>query len=556
MLSVAMLLIGCQEGADTTEKFEAANSGVEGKVEFGSSTQSAPAPEPKKKAAGGSGTVSRSARSGSEADNLQIIRGDSSGSAPAEARAPKKQPTPHEERGQPTGEQYTDHGVRRMTSTAADPLSTFAVDVDTGSYTVSRRKLESGTLPPAAAVRVEEFVNYFDYGYSEPDSGPFAVDLEAAPSPFSTEANTYLMRVGVQGKHIDRSERKPVHLTYLVDVSGSMSNPDKLGLAKRSLRVLTNHLREGDTVALATYAGRTAKILEPTGVEHRERILSALETLKAGGSTAMNSGLEQAYELAMKNYEPDHVNRVVVLSDGDANVGPSSHEEILDRIQHFVDEGVTLSTIGFGMGNYQDTTMEQLANNGNGNYYYVDSMDEARKIFGRQVNGTLQTIAKDVKIQVEFDERAVSQYRLVGYENRHVADEDFRNEQVDAGEIGAGHTVTAFYEVQVEDPSAASLATVRIRNKPPKGTEAREQTFALTERHMRDHLNDASAGFRFGASVTAFAEILRDSPYAEQVSLDLVEEVASSSAGDSTERQEFLRLVRKAQSLTSRKRGR
>jgi Ca-activated chloride channel family protein len=335
-----------------------------------------------------------------------------------------------------------------------------------------------------------------------------------------------------------------------------MSNPDKLGLAKRSLRVLTNNLREGDTVALATYAGRVAKVLEPTGVEHRERILSALDNLEAGGSTAMNSGLEVAYELAMENFRRDHVNRVVVLSDGDANVGPASHEQILDRIQHFVDEGVSLSTIGFGMGNYQDTMMEQLANNGNGNYYYVDSMDEAQRIFGRQVDGTLQTIAKDVKIQVEFDEKAVSKYRLVGYENRHVADEDFRNENVDAGEIGAGHTVTAFYEIRVEDQAALTEdgVTVRVRHKPPQGVEAREQAFALDKRHLHGHLNQASQGFRFGASVTAFAEILRDSPYAEHVSLDLVEEVASSSAGEAAERREFLRLVRKAQNLSARRR--
>jgi len=451
-------------------------------------------------------------------------------------------------------EQYTDHGVNRMTSVAHDPLSTFAVDVDTGSYTVSRRKLQSGTLPPAAAVRVEEFVNYFDYDYPQPDAGPFAVDLEAAPSPFTRDSYRYLMRVGVQGKTLDRRDRKPVHLTYLVDVSGSMSSPDKLGLAKRSLRVLTNNLREGDTVALATYAGRTAKILEPTGVEHRERILSALEKLESGGSTAMNSGLEQAYELAMHNYRPDHVNRVVVLSDGDANVGPSSHEEILERIQHFVDEGVTLSTIGFGMGNYQDTMMEQLANNGNGNYYYVDSIQEARRIFGRQVDGTLQTIAKDVKIQVEFDEEVVSEYRLVGYENRDVADEDFRNERVDAGEIGAGHTVTAFYEIQVPRPSSFDRdgVTVRVRHKPPKGTEAREQAFRLDPADLHtgeDGLSDASPDFRFGASVAAFAEILRGSPYAEHVSLDLVEEVAASSAGDREERREFLRLVRTARTM-------
>ncbi|MGM0558853.1 MAG: vWA domain-containing protein [Myxococcota bacterium] len=444
-------------------------------------------------------------------------------------------------------ESYKDYGVNEMTETAKDHLSTFAVDVDTGSYTIARRKLESGDKPPASSVRVEEFVNYFRYNYPEPKSGPFAVHLEAAPSPFHPDPKRKLMRVGVQGKRVDTGARKPVHLTFLVDVSGSMRRPDKLGLAKKSLQVLTNNLREGDTVALATYAGRTAKILDPTGIEQRGRILNAINSLTAGGSTAMNSGLELAYKLALKDYKKDHINRVIVLSDGDANVGPNSHSEILKRIRHFVDEGVTLSTIGFGMGNYNDTMMEQLANKGNGNYYYIDSMDEARKVFGEQVDGTLQVIAKDVKIQVDFNEDAVAAYRLVGYENRDIADKDFRNDKVDAGEIGAGHTVTALYELILKDSDADRLATVRVRHKKPDEATASEQAFEFVRSELEDDLQKASDDFQFAAAVAGFAELLRDSKYAKQLSYELVEEIAEgASRSDQADRQEFIALVRTA----------
>jgi Ca-activated chloride channel family protein len=447
-------------------------------------------------------------------------------------------------------EDYKNYGVNEMTSTAEDNKSTFSIDVDTGSYTISRRKLQSGQIPPASSVRVEEFVNYFRYDYPDPDSGPFAVHMEGAPSPFDSAGERQLLRIGVQGDRISRTERKPVHLTFLVDVSGSMSSPDKLGLAKESLQVLTNNLREGDTVAIATYAGRVAEILPPTGIENRGRILTALDSLKSGGSTAMNSGLELAYKLALKDYKKDHVNRVIVLSDGDANVGPSGHAQILKRIRHFVDEGVTLSTIGFGMGNYKDTMMEQLANKGNGNYYYIDSMDEARKVFGEQVDGTLQVIAKDVKIQVEFDEDKVASYRLIGYENRDIADKDFRNDAVDAGEIGAGHTVTALYELQIKDGADGKLGTVRVRHKKPQGAKASEQAFQLTSGDMRADLREASRDFQFAVAVAGFAEVLRNSPYAEQISLALVEELAQGATQrGQADRQEFIDLVRKAKGI-------
>ena len=447
-------------------------------------------------------------------------------------------------------EQYEHHGFNEFKDPSDDALSTFAADVDTGSYTISRRKLNSGQMPPPASVRVEEFVNYFGYDYPEPESGPFAVHTEAAPSPFASKKDRYLMRVGVQGKEISRAERKPVHLTFLVDVSGSMSSRDKLGLAKESLKLLTRQLKEGDTVALATYAGRTAKILEPTGVAHRERILSALDRLKAGGSTAMNSGLQLAYNMAMESFHPEHVNRVVVVSDGDANVGPDSHGAILETIQRYVDKGVRLSTIGFGTGNYRDTMMEQLANNGNGNYFYIDGMDEARRIFAKQINGTLQIIAKDVKLQVEFHDEAVERYRLIGYENRNVKDENFRNESVDAGEIGAGHTVTALYEVEVDARTTRPLATVRVRHKTPRGEEGHEQSFPYRTDQLHRSLDEAPRDFQFAAAVGGFAELLRHSPYAKNLSYELVEEVAASSTEGKETREEFVDLVRKAKRLS------
>jgi Ca-activated chloride channel family protein len=439
--------------------------------------------------------------------------------------------------------------IHEMVETAADAKSTFAVDVDTGSYTLARQKIESGGLPSASSVRVEEFVNYFDYDYPDPETGPFGVHMEAAPSPFATDDETRLLRVGVQGKRLTRRTRKPAHLTFLIDVSGSMGDDDKLPLVKRALRVLTQNLDERDTVAIGTYAGSVEKVLAPT--RDRERILSAIDHLEASGSTAMGSGLKMAYRLAMENHDPDHVNRVVVLSDGDANVGARSHDAILKQIRAYVEQNIRLSALGFGTGNYRDTMMEQLADEGNGNYYYIDSFDEAKRVLGEQLDGTLQVIAKDVKLQVEFEEANVPRYRLIGYENRDVADRNFRNEQVDAGEIGAGHTVTALYEIEVAPEAEGRLATVRVRHKPPKGDDAEEQAFAFEASQLESRLSAASEDFRFATAVAGFAELLRDSPYAEDVSWTLIEEMASATAGRDERRRDFVDLVKRASAIES-----
>ncbi len=443
-------------------------------------------------------------------------------------------------------EGYKDYGVNPLTKTVDDKFSTFSIDVDTASYTISRKKLNAGIIPPPSSVRVEEFVNYFKYDYPSPEEGAFSVHLEGAPSPFVAKGGDYIVRVGVQGKRLKTSERKPVHLTFLVDVSGSMGAPDKLPMAQRALQILLSNLKKGDTIALSTYAGHTAEILPPTGVENKKKIANAINNLRSGGGTGMSSGMESAYKSAMKNFQAKHVNRVIILSDGDANIGPKSHKEILSRIKHFADEGVTLSTIGLGMGNYKDTMMEQLANKGNGNYYYIDSAREAKKIFGEQLNGTLQVIAKDVKIQVEFDPKKVESYRLIGYENREIADEDFRNDRVDAGEIGAGHSVTALYALKLSKGASGKLATVRIRAKKPDGHKASELAFDLLRSSIRDNLADASKDFQFQMGVVEFAEVLRKSPYAEGITLALIQEVIAPALAGREDRVEFASLVKKA----------
>ncbi len=449
-----------------------------------------------------------------------------------------------------SGEGYSDHGVNPFVTAAEDRLSTFAVDVDTASYTLARRKLLEGALPPREAVRVEEFLNYFRYTYPAPtqEDGPLAVHLDAAPSPYTP--GRHLLRVGVQGRRLSVSERKAAHLTFLVDVSGSMQSPDRLPLAKRALRMLVDNLRDGDTVALVTYAGNVRRVLPPTGMEHKARIHAAIEELSAGGSTAMASGIELAYQEAMKTLDGGALSRVVILSDGDANVGTTSHAEILKTIRGHVKEGITVTTVGFGMGNYQDTMMEQLADQGNGNHYYVDSLMAARRIFQEQLGGTLEVIAQDVKLQVEFDPAQVARYRLVGYENRDIADRDFRDDRVDAGELGSGHTVTALYEVELKPGAGEGLATVRVRAKRPRGESATERAWRFPAGALARTLNAASADLRFATAVMGAAELLRRSPHADRWSFESVRELArAATPAGNAEREEFLALLEKARPL-------
>ncbi|MHA7630790.1 vWA domain-containing protein [Corallococcus sp. M7] len=447
------------------------------------------------------------------------------------------------------GNVFETYKAHAFTETAKDNLSTFAADVDTASYSMARRYLQNGQLPPTNAVRVEEFVNYFKYRYTPPEEGAFTVHLEGAPSPFN--ARRQFVRVGVQGKVVSRSQRKPAHLVFLVDTSGSMASSDKLPLAIESIKVAVKNLNENDTVALVTYAGSTRDVLAPTPATDVKKIHAALDTLVAGGGTAMGSGMETAYKHAVKKAAGGVVSRVVVLTDGDANIGPNlSPKAMLASIEKYVAEGVTLTTVGFGMGNYHDSLMEQLADKGNGNSFYVDSMKEARKVFETQLTGTLEVIAKDVKFQVEFNPKAVSRYRLMGYENRDIADKDFRDDKVDAGEIGAGHTVTALYEVELTG-EAQDLATVRIRAKAPNGTEAKEQSFPLTRANLKPSMDAASNDFRFAVAVVATADILRAAPAAEGWSLATTQKLAEGAVAGDSDRTEFVRLIGQARALTT-----
>ncbi len=444
-------------------------------------------------------------------------------------------------------ESYTDYGKNPMVHTAEDRLSTFAIDVDTASYAIARKKILTGSELPPGAVRVEEFLNYFRYEYAGPeDERPFAVHMDAAPSPFAK--GRHILRVAVQAKKLSNRQRKPANLVFLVDVSGSMSSADKLGLAKRALRILVDNLRDGDTVALVTYAGRVSVELEPTGLEHKGEILTAISRLSSGGSTAMGSGIELAYEMAARNLSPGTVSRVIVLSDGDANVGKTSHESILETIAGHVKEGVTLSTVGFGMGNYKDTMMEQLADKGNGNYHYIDGISQARRVFQEQLGSVLEVVAKDVKIQVDFDPEVVSRYRLIGYENRNIADHQFRNDRVDAGEIGAGHSVTALYEVELDSSVNAPPAVVRIRAKKPRGERARESVYGFDLDDLYTSFVRAPNDFRFASAVMGAAEILRKSEHAHDWRLaDVIAIAEDASTETQADRQEFIALMRRIQ---------
>ncbi len=446
--------------------------------------------------------------------------------------------------GVDSSESYGDYGVNAWTLAEKDHLSTFAADVDTASYTVARRKLLSGALPPSESVRVEEFVNYFRYSYPQPVDGALGVTMEAAPSPFSP--GKHLLRVGVQGKRLTMSERKPAHLTFLVDVSGSMQSADKLPLAQRALRLLVDSFHDGDTVALVTYAGAVRLVLPHTGMEKKAQIHDAIASLTAGGSTAMASGIELAYQQATKVLDGQSLSRVVILSDGDANVGPTGHAEILKLIAGHVKEGVTVTTVGFGMGNYKDDVMEQFANKGNGNHSYVDSLFEAKRIFQTELGGTLEVIAQDVKLQVDFDPAQVKRYRLIGYENRDIADRDFRNDKVDAGEIGSGHTVTAMYEVELQPGAGDKLCTVRVRAKKPRGTEAAEAAFPFKASMLVNRFDGASDDFRFTTSVVGAAELFRQSEHARGWNLDAMLEIARSARGTAADRAEFVSLLEKA----------
>ncbi len=448
------------------------------------------------------------------------------------------------------------------------PVSTFSVDVDTGSYANVRRFLNQGSLPVKDAVRVEEMINYFSYDYPLPKdkTRPFSVTTEIAPTPWNQE--TYLMRVGLKGYDIAAEKLPPANLVFLVDISGSMMTPDKLPLLKSGLKLLVQNLRAQDRVSLVVYAGNTGVVLEPTPGDQKGKILAALEGLNAGGSTNGGAGIKIAYAMAEQGFIKNGINRVLLATDGDFNVGTVSFEALKNMVEDKRKSGISLTTLGFGTGNYNDHLMEQLADTGNGNYAYIDTLNEANKVLVNEMSSTLQTIAKDVKIQIEFNPAVVAEYRLIGYENRALKREDFNNDKIDAGDIGAGHTVTALYEVtlaggkgQKIDPlrygtektpagNKGEIALLRLRYKLPDSDTSKLIEQALKTADIQE-AGKTSNDFRFAAAVAAFGQSLRGGKYTRDLSYDDILKLAQEARGKDRfgYRGEFLTLVNLAKSL-------
>jgi len=453
-----------------------------------------------------------------------------------------------------------------------NPLSTFSIDVDTASYANVRRFINEGRLPPPDAVRIEEMINYFTYDYEPPVSEhPFAAHVEVAGCPWNLDHR--LVRIGLKGMEVDRNLRPASNLVFLLDVSGSMDQPDKLPLVQKSMKKLVEHLAATDRVAIVVYAGASGLVLPSTSCDDQQAILDALGRLQAGGSTHGSAGIQLAYDTATQSFIEGGVNRVILCTDGDFNVGITDRGQLVRLIEEKAKTGVFLSVLGFGTGNLKDSQMEQLADKGNGNYAYIDSLKEGEKVLVEEMGGTLVTIAKDVKIQIEFNPGQVTAYRLIGYENRMLKKEDFNDDTKDAGEIGAGHTVTALYEVitadRVEDVEIPDVDKLRYRKRPGLTREAGslemlnlklrykepdEDTSKLIEQPVMDSFADysqASDDFKFAASVAAFGMILRGSQHSGNATLDMIEELADEGKGTDAKgyRAEFIELVRKAKNL-------
>ena len=429
----------------------------------------------------------------------------------------------------PNGAAYRDvffkgHGTNPFIDPEDDNKSTFGMDADSASYSVVRRYLRDGNLPPTEAVRVEEFINAFDYDYTPPTDAAFALHLEGAPSKFGEGVRLQLLRVGIQGRVIPDADRKDAVLTFVIDVSGSMGMQNRLGLVKKALRLLVKQLRPADKIGIVVYGTDARVVLPHTSVVNREHILERIDALRPEGVTNVEDGIHKGYELARKNAQSDSINRVILCSDGVANEGVTSPKDLLKQIRDYVDDdGIFLTTVGFGMGNYNDTLMEELAKKGNGNYAYVDTLNEARRIFVENLTGTLQTIAKDAKVQVKFNPDTVRSFRLVGYENRQMKHQDFRNDEADAGEIGSGHSVTALYEVKLnKGVDSGRLAKVAIRYEDPDTQEVTEVSQKFRVEDLKAKFEDTSPGLQFAATVAQFAEILRESFWVKEGCLKTV----------------------------------
>ncbi|MEM9739972.1 MAG: VWA domain-containing protein [Pseudomonadota bacterium] len=496
--------------------------------------------------------------------------------APAVGLAPPQmvpQPIP----GDVDRDRFEDVEINPVKLVSEEPVSTFSIDVDTASYAVARRYLNDGVLPPKDAVRIEEMINYFDYSYPMPDGSgsPFSTNVNIAPSPWAEGRE--LMQIGIQGFDIEPDERPPLNLTLLIDVSGSMGQDNKLPLAKKALAMLIDEMSGDDTVSIAVYAGAAGEVLEPTAATdaNKGKILAAFENLNAGGSTAGGEGLRLAYSLAERNFNPEGVNRVMLLTDGDFNVGINNPEQLEDFVSRKRESGVYLSVLGFGQGNYNDALMQKIAQTGNGMASYVDTLNEARKVLSDDLTGNLFPIADDVKIQVEFNPARVAEYRLIGYETRMLNREDFNNDAVDAGDIGAGTSVTAIYEiVQVgsaarmidesryqpaEAPEATSneLAFLKLRQKLPGEETSTLSTRPITLMDLQESIDVSPKWARFAAAVAGYGQLLRGDPYTgTDFDFDDVITLAQSAKGEDTfgYRAEFINLARLANTAAAQAR--
>ena len=408
---------------------------------------------------------------------------------------------------------FENYGVNPFVDTEDDHLSTFAVDVDSASYTIARKYLHDGNVPPDKAIRTEEFINYFDYGYRPPEKETFGIYIEGAPSKFGKNCN--LLKIGLKGRKVVPDQRKNAILTFVIDVSGSMQREDRLGLVKKSLRLLVDQLTENDKIGIAIYGSRGEVLMEHKGLNEKTEILLAIDRLVAAGSTFAEEGIRKGYELASKAYKEGYINRIILCSDGVANVGKTGADGILEVIKSYKEKGITLSSIGFGMGNFNDVLLEKLGDKGDGHYAYVDTIAEAKRIFVENLTGTLQVIAKDTKVQVDFNPEVARSYRLLGYENRDVADDKFRDDKEDGGEVGAGHSVTALYEVKFWPDKEGKLATVYIRYKKDETGEVEEVNREITKADFKESFDETSTNFRLAATVAEFAEILKKSYWAK-----------------------------------------
>ena len=476
------------------------------------------------------------------------------------------------------GDQYERIVENDFLSPWDSPYSTFSIDVDTAAYSKVRMYLNQNQLPRPDAVRIEELINYFPYAYEPPSSDesapPFAARMSLSECPWNP--NHRLVRIGVKGQEIEPDQRPSSNLVFLIDVSGSMGRANKLPLLLEGMKMLVEQLNENDTVSIAVYAGSAGLVLEPTGGEQQQTIIDSLSRLKAGGSTNGGAGIKLAYKTALDNFIEGGVNRVILCTDGDFNVGVTGNDELVRLAEKNAKDGVFLSVLGFGMGNHNDLMLEKVSNKGNGNYAFIDTVSEARKVLVDEMSSTLVTIAKDVKIQVEFNPERVAAYRLIGYENRILAAEDFNDDTKDAGEIGAGHAVTALYEIVpkgaeekpelsevdslkyqrprklTKEAGADELLTLKMRYKKPDGDTSTKVEFPLKDKVIK--FGEADIDFRFTAAVASFGMLLRGSQFQGDASFDAVLEIASEAAkGDEVGyRTEFLELVKKARMLSGK----